>query len=303
MKRSLPLCFVVLSTLIGPLPAAETIPNVRDRVPLEKFVIQAHRGGGAHLPENTLETFRWAWALGIVPEADIRLSQDGVLVAFHDNHFKRLAPGAPESLKSKKVEQLTYDQLRQLDVGAYRDKKFAGQRIPRLETVFAEMQDQPDRWLYLDIKTVSLDRLAELVDRYGLARQVIFTSSKPDLLVQWKTRVPESMTLLWMGGSEEKLRRRIAALEQNDFQAITSLQIHINQIDLSNNPPYQPSPAFLHAVGKKLRSRGITFQVLPWKETDPRVFHRLMDDGVESFATDEPKKVKEAIKAYYKKKQ
>jgi glycerophosphoryl diester phosphodiesterase len=61
--------------------------NVRDHVPLEKFIIQSHRGAGELAPENTIEAFELGWKLGTYPEADVRTTKDGVIVAFHDNDF------------------------------------------------------------------------------------------------------------------------------------------------------------------------------------------------------------------------
>src|SRR3954468_7135924 len=59
--------------------------NVRDHIPLEKFIIQSHRGAGELAEENTLAAFELGWKLGTYPEADIRTTKDGVIVAFHDN--------------------------------------------------------------------------------------------------------------------------------------------------------------------------------------------------------------------------
>src|SRR4030095_13901082 len=64
--------------------------NVCDHVPLEKFIIQSHRGAGELAPENTIEAFELGWKLGTYPESDVRTTKDGVIVAFHDNDFSRV---------------------------------------------------------------------------------------------------------------------------------------------------------------------------------------------------------------------
>jgi glycerophosphoryl diester phosphodiesterase len=75
---------------------------VRDHVPLEKFVIQAHRGAGVLAPENTVAAFELGWKLNCVPEADVRTTKDGVIVAFHDNNFARVVVGVtPEMAKER----------------------------------------------------------------------------------------------------------------------------------------------------------------------------------------------------------
>lgn len=44
---------------------------------------------------------------------------------------------------------------------------------------------------------------------------------------------------------------------------------------------------------------GILFQVLPWQSSDPKLFWKLMDLGVASFATDYPDAAMQAIRDYY----
>jgi glycerophosphoryl diester phosphodiesterase len=299
---------IVFTVLIGicllgatPCQAAENSSTICRRIPLEKFVIQAHRGGGLDRPENTLETFLYAWRIGVVPEADIRLTADGVLVAFHDKNFRRIAPDLPESIRDKSVEQLDFPTLEKIDVGRFRGEQFAGQKIPKIDAVFAQMQCNPERMLYLDIKTVSMQHMAELVRQYGLTHQVIFTSSKHKLLKQWKKLVPESQTLLWVRyAPKEKLLRYFDQLARENFEGITSLQVHLDKIDLTHEPPFEPSPEFLRQISKRLRDRGIVFQVLPWAEADPKLIWLLLDNGVESFATDRPKAVRSAVEDYYR---
>ena len=47
---------------------------------------QVHRGGGVRTrPDNSMESFLWSWGHGMAPEADARLTKDGMVIAFHDN--------------------------------------------------------------------------------------------------------------------------------------------------------------------------------------------------------------------------
>ncbi len=96
--------------------------------------IVAHRGGGALAPENTLAAIRNALRLGAdAVEVDVLRSRDGHLVVHHDERLTRTA-GVPEA-----VWDLDLEELRQLDVGRSFSPVFAGQRIPTLEEVAAEL--------------------------------------------------------------------------------------------------------------------------------------------------------------------
>src|SRR5687768_9384453 len=110
--------------------------NVRDHVPLEKFVIQSHRGAGELAPENTLEAFELGWKLGTYPEADVRTTKDGVIVAFHDNDFSRVVKGISPEMAKKGVADVTFEELSKLDVGSCKGDQFSGRRGCKVSDIF-----------------------------------------------------------------------------------------------------------------------------------------------------------------------
>ncbi len=258
----------------------------QDRRP--EVIIQAHRGAGSAAPENTLESFGLAWWMGAVPEADVRASRDGVLVALHDENFKRLVKDAPAGLQSKGVEDLAWAELSRLDVGAYAGRQFAGQRIARIEEVFAAMSGRPSRLLYLDIKKVDLGQLAAMASRYRVRGQLVLASPKHDLICEWKRLSPESGSLLWIGGTPAQIEARFEAARSRGFESLTQLQIHVTAGDPSAADPFSPSSDFLRGVAAALAPRGILFQNYVMGRAEPWAFTRLMGLGVQSFATDSP---------------
>ena len=263
-----------------------------------RFHIQAHRGAGIDAPENTLEAFLMSWALGVVPEADLRTTKDNVIVCFHDPDLTRVVSNIEPDAKTMSVEQLGVAQVKELEVGSFRGKRFAGQRVPLLADVFAALRGRPQRLLYLDIKTVDLDELAALIREYGVQKQVIFTSEKYPLIRSWKKELPASATLLWNRGSEEQLTAKLQSLRDANFADITYLQIHVHVDDLTSDDPFKPSSSFLRDVGRELKSRGIVFQVLPWKCADPRAYAKLLELGVASFATDYPETTVRVVRQF-----
>lgn len=279
--------------------------TVKGNLPRDRFVVQAHRGAGELAEENTLEAFTLGWSLNCVPEADVRTTKDGVIVPFHDANFARVVRDVDPVLAKKGVKDLTFDELRRLDVGAWRGDTFTGRRVGRLREIFEAMRPEPSRRLYLDIKDVDLDQLAGEVKEAGVGRQVIFASTKYPLLRRWKALLPDGQTLLWMGGTEAELGKRFESLRETNFADVTQLQIHVHlvrpaeEITRTTADPFEESDAFLRARFDEVRGRGILAQSLPWKGSTAGVYQKLLDLGCMSFATDHPHATWEAIDAYY----
>src|SRR5690242_5269589 len=274
--------------------------NVREQVPLSDFIIQSHRGAGVLAPENTLGAFELGWKLGTVPESDLRTTSDGVIVTFHDPNFERVVNGASPELKKKGVADVTFAELSKLDVGSWKGEQFEGRHVSKMSDVFALMTGRPERPLYLDIKNVDLKHRAAEVKTAHVGAQVILASTRYPVIPEWKKLIPDSQTLLWMGGTEKQLEQRIADLRAANFDGVTQLQIHIHLN--TNSPAAEPftlSRRFLESAGKEVRSHGIVYQALPYDTTDPKVDWQLLDLGFESFATDHPDITLKAVRDYY----
>jgi len=292
------LCSAALLALTLPLFANEPVWDVRDHIPLEEITVQAHRGAGELAPENSMEAFEIAWKLGVIPEADIRMTQDGVIVAFHDNNFTRILPNASEETKRKGVKDLTYEEVKKLDIGVWKGREFAGQRIASLQEIVEVLKKHPKRKIYVDIKNVDFGQLAR--ESEGVRPQMILASTRYEEIEHWKKVAPDSFTLHWMGGTEEALTQRLEQLKRNGFRGIDQLQIHVQ---LDKDKVFTPSDAFLRKTGDLLREYKILYQVLPWGGKEGDVYKRLLDLGVASFATDFPDTTMQAVREYYKAKE
>ena len=273
--------------------------NVRDHVPLERVIIQSHRGAGELCEENTLEAFQLSWDMGLIPEADVRTTKDGVIVPFHDKTFKRLVKDASPELKKMGVKDVTYEYLATLDVGSWKGDAFKGRRVPTMAKVFQAMRGHPERWLYLDFKDVDLRQLADEVKAAGVEKQVILASRNPDIHKEWATLAPGAQGLLWMPGNEAQINELITALEKEKFPGITQVQLHVRKNkDVNSEEPYNHTRRFIMALGERLRANGLLYQALPWKG-EVSVYVDLLDLGVASFATDNPDVVKGVYRKYY----
>lgn len=300
-----PLALLAAVPLFLAASAAPHTWTVRGNLPIERFTVQAHRGAGELAEENSLEAFQLGWKLNCVPEADVRTTKDGVIVAFHDANFARVVKDVSPDVAKRGVKDVTFDELQKLDIGSFKGDAFAGRRVPRMSQVFALLTDHPDRRLYLDIKDVDLDQLAREVKQARVERQVIFASTKYDQLRAWRKLIPDGQTLLWMGGPEEKLATRFEELRKADFADVTQLQIHtrlpegVKTIARDAVDPFTLPDNFLIERGDELRQRGILYQTLPWGGATREVYWKLLDLGFMSFATDHPEVTWAAIREYY----
>ncbi|WP_435016766.1 glycerophosphodiester phosphodiesterase [Tundrisphaera sp. TA3] len=307
--RIICLASILLVAASAPAPAQELARwTVRGHLPREQFIVQAHRGAGELAEENTREAFELGWELGCIPEADVRTTKDGVIVAFHDADFARVVRGVSPEMAKKGVKDLSFAELQALDVGSWKGEKFSGRKVGRLKDTFGLMRDDPARRLYLDIKQVDLQKLAAEVQEAGVARQVILASTKDEIVKRWKELLPESRTLLWMGGTEAVLNGRFEKLRAANFAGVDQVQIHTHlarpaeEIRADTPNPFQESDAFLSARCDELRQHNILVQTLPYGGTTPEIYTKLLDLGFMSFATDHPEVTWAAVNRYYDRK-
>lgn len=128
--------------------------NLRDHIPLEQIIVQSHRGAGALMPENSLEAFELAWELGTIPEGDLRTTRNRV------------------------IKDLRWDEVARLDLGAWKGRHFAGQRVPRTSQICKVLQRHPRRPFCVDSKDPDLFR--RLMD-LGVAS---FATDYPDVAMK-----------------------------------------------------------------------------------------------------------------------
>ena len=107
--------------------------------------IIGHRGASHDAPENTLASVNLAWKRNAdAVEIDCYLSKDGKIVVVHDKTTKRY--GGPD----KKIVDQTLAELRKIDVGRWKNAKFAGEQIPTLGEVLKTIP--AGKRLFIEIK-------------------------------------------------------------------------------------------------------------------------------------------------------
>ncbi len=136
--------------------------------------VTAHRGAKHEAPENTLPAIARAIELGADwVEIDVQLTADDRVIVVHDRDFIRVAGS------SIRAEEADLADLVRLDVGGWFDPTFAGTPPPTLEEVLQACRGRIG--VTIELKYFGPDRglarrVIELVDRYGMAEQVMLMS-------------------------------------------------------------------------------------------------------------------------------
>lgn len=267
--------------------------------------IQGHRGARALFPENTLEGFLAASALGVEAfELDVALTADGVAVVSHDPALNpdltRDAGGAWLSGHGPTIWSMSHTSLRLYDVGRIRpwsrtsflfpsQTPYDGARIPTLAAVLDAL---PAARFTIEVKTdpthpewtapphVLADATLAVIDAAGAANRVIIESfdwrvqrhvrrTRPGIKLAWLTRAAtvRDAALWWDGVTPRTSIPATVAAEGGPIWAP-------DHTDLTEAQVHEA-----HALG---------LSVLPWTVNRPTDMRRLIGWGVDGLISDRP---------------
>ena len=258
--------------------------NAADKVSPKEFQIPdlqvvAHRGFSHNYPENTV-----AALLGAIQakaegcEFDIYISRDGVVFGLHDNTFNRttnvkaeIVDGKPEPVK---INDLSFEEIRQLDAGSWKNAKFAGEKIPTLDEMLASLKDSKC-WPVIEIKQAGFEQ--KVIDAVKKAkmedRTVIIAFSKD--VVKTVRKLAPTIPVAWLWGEKwEKSDEELV-----EFLVAAANEVDTNLLDLAHT--------HMNAnVVKGLNDAGIT--VWSWTIDDPARMTELREAGIVSITTNRP---------------
>lgn len=119
-----------------------------------KPLVIGHRGNSGNAPANTMEAIRQAIDIGVdMIEIDIRLTKDRVPVLIHNDTVDETTDG------KGLVSEMSFDQIRKLDAGSWKDIKYKGEKIPSL----MEVLDYSKGKIYLSIDLKDESAIPEMI--------------------------------------------------------------------------------------------------------------------------------------------
>lgn len=280
--------------------------------------LQAHRGGRALWPENTLPAFERALDLGVdTLELDTGVTRDGVLIIAHDRHVDaNLARRDGKWVEGPQPtwHSLTLAEVRTLDIGRIRPdtpyaKRFArqmpmdGTGVPTLAALFDLVKKRGDSKVRFNIETkidptnpsdsVDPETFATLLVKQvrdaGLGDRVTIQSFDWRTLQVVRRIAPEIATayLTIIDPEESNVSMTGESLWTAGFDPVRhggSLPAAIKAAGGSIWSPYHLNltPALVK------EAQGLGLKVIPWTVNDAADMKRLITWGVDGLITDDP---------------
>lgn len=223
------------------------------------MIVIGHRGASADAPENTFAAFDLALSMGVdALETDLRQTRDGVIVLLHDARVDRTTDGHGP------IDELSWSDVQMLDAGAWKDGRFTGERIPRLDAFL-------DRYgavcpLYLEIKAPSAAEpaLAQVRQR-GLLGRVVFTSFDLEVCARM-TRLAEVRTG-WL------------VQDWTNVEAERAATVGLSEVSVN-------AARITRALAERIRAGGL--DVRAWGLKDDLLIRRALEAGVSGVTVDFP---------------
>ena len=220
-----------LATLVITLVTRVTVAHAAEsglvRTPRTGGIyVIAHRGAHVDAPENSLPAYRQAIELGAdFVEIDVRTTKDGELVSIHNRSVDAYVADGSTGL----VADLTLDEVRSLDIGARVAPKWRGTHPPTLDEILQLCQGRIG--VYLDLKDADLSKVAGIVRKYSMQRDVVWCIA-PRLIEPLRSVCPECIAMPDPESEEtvsqliEAAKPKVVAPVWNEFSATFAATCH-----------------------------------------------------------------------------
>lgn len=237
--------------------------------------IVAHRGASRDAPENTLAAFRLAWDRNAdAIEGDFRLTADRQIVCIHDRDTGRVAR------QKLVVSDSTLAQLTAVDVGRWKGRRWAGERIPTLSQV---LQTVPrGKRILIEIKCgpeIVPVLKSELDSRWSGIEPVIISFDQ-EVIFHCKRQLPQ-IKAYWLARFQ---RNKATGMWEPGIDHILATLKRIGADGLDCQA--EPAACTPQLIGR-VRQAGGEFHC--WTVNDPDLALTFSERGVDSITTDRPR--------------
>ena len=156
------------------------------------FIVYAHRGASAYVPENTKIAFEKALELnanGI--ELDLQKTKDGKIVIFHDDVIDNKSNG------KGKISEYTYQELLNFDFGSWFDSKYKNEKILLFEDFAKEFLNK-DLTFAIELKVLGIENdTLDIINKYKTHDNIYITSFLYEALENTR-KLNKDIKLSWL---------------------------------------------------------------------------------------------------------
>ncbi|HEV8003218.1 MAG TPA: glycerophosphodiester phosphodiesterase family protein [Planctomycetaceae bacterium] len=184
MRTRLLSTFAAFVVLAAPIDAGSQLTADSNGGGHKNIVVIAHRGAHKTVPENTLAALDRAIELGCdYVEIDVRRTKDGALVIMHDASVNRMTNG------KGKIEDLTLDEIRKLDIVRGRKSGQAIYKIPLFDEILGRAKGRIK--IYVDHKKAPPAEVLALIEKHGMLNDVVVYNGSLSTLREYKKLAPK----------------------------------------------------------------------------------------------------------------
>ena len=243
-------------------------------------MIIAHRGASDDAPENTLSSVRLAWEQDAdAAEVDVRMTSDRRIVLMHDEDAGRT--GGVE----KAVANMTLSEIRELDVGAWKGARWAGERVPELDEVLAVVPG--GRVLFVEIKCG-----VEIVAPLGDALSKAGFSGDRAAIVSFRPRVLKKVVRTMKDIPVYLLVNIGPALPPSYWEPTVDEMVHVARDIGAKGLSVRDRPVVDRAFASRVHDEGL--RCLTWTVDDPDRAKQLREAGADGIVTNRPGAIRSA---------
>ncbi|KEI99151.1 glycerophosphodiester phosphodiesterase [Clostridium botulinum A2B3 87] len=230
--------------------------------------VTAHRGDAVNAPDNTMSSLLGAIAnKADYSELDVQQTKDGMVVLTHDTNLKN------NTGVNKNIWELTFDEVEKLDVGSHFSPKFAGEKIPTLDSIMKAANKKIK--LNIEIKLNGHDqkleeKVVKLIRDNDFVDQCVVTSLDYNALQKVKKLNPKI---------------KVGYIVFAGMGDVTALNVDFLSVEEA-----VATPEFIEKVHKNNK------RIHVWTINDPEKMEKFIDLQVDSIITDDSKEVTRLIR-------
>ncbi len=249
---------------------------------LHAVEIIAHRGASHDAPENTVASTKLGFKQKAdAVEIDVWFTKDSKLAIIHDATTKRTTG------VEGKVEEMTMEELQKLDAGTWKNKKYAGEKIPTLDDILKARAK--GKKIVIEIKDdhdLTSELVASLKRTKTTPQDALIICFQYPTLKHIKQQLPD-YTCLWLASYKPDKKTGKVSPDLDEMIRLCKVA-GFEGLNLNFNWPID------EAFAKKVHDAGLKLYV--WTVNDAEVAKRLVAAGVDGITTDRPEWLREQLK-------